>query len=245
MYYQNYEDYMRQVLGYPISDPNIYETYDYRNAQIYEDTYSLRNQDIICNLSDDEIHSCYPEIYHSVYPMVCKVCEANTEPITKELIEKMTDEVYLAFEGTNTIVNVKVESPRPENNRSLSNSTINHFSGSSVRTPRPDIRSQRTPIKEESRSSRTDAIKASSIANREVVPLRENRQQNSTLRDLIKILILLRLFGNRPNRPRPPRTPFPGGPGRPPFPGGRPPMGPGGPNRPPIQPRDYSEYLNF
>ncbi len=28
MYYQNYEDYMRQVLGYPINDPNIYETYN-------------------------------------------------------------------------------------------------------------------------------------------------------------------------------------------------------------------------
>ncbi|MCI9038560.1 MAG: hypothetical protein HFJ29_01545 [Clostridia bacterium] len=33
MYYQNYEDYMRQVLGYPINDPNIYETYDYRNER--------------------------------------------------------------------------------------------------------------------------------------------------------------------------------------------------------------------
>ena len=29
MYYQNYEDYMRSVLGYPIEPTNTYESYDY------------------------------------------------------------------------------------------------------------------------------------------------------------------------------------------------------------------------
>lgn len=178
MYYQNYEDYMRQVLGYPINDPNIYETYDYR----YEDTYSSRNQ-FITNMSEDEIRSCYPEIYRLVYPMVCKVCDANVEPLTREVIEKMTDEVYNAIEDT------KVE-------KSLNN-------------------------RQEERERKTTGTKTT-----------ENRQINSNLRDLIKILLLYKLFGNRPHTP--PRPP------RPPFPGGRPPMGHGRP--PMMQPRDYNEF---
>lgn len=226
MYYQNYEDYMRQVLGYPITDPNIYESYDYRNVQNYEDTYFSKNQPI-CNLSDDEIQSCYPEVYNLVYPMVCKVCDANSQPITRDLIEKMTDEVYFAIEDTNTVVNIRVDTPKVEDNK----------------TPKP--RETRTP---KPVNLPKGNLKPSATENREVqkTTVKENRQYNSNLRDLIKILLLFRLFGNRPGRPRPPRPPFPGGPGRPPFPGGRPPMGPGGSGRPPIiQPRDYTDYLDF
>ena len=238
MYYQNYEDYMRQILGYPINDPNIYESYDYRNNQVYEDTYSSRNQ-IVSNLSEDEIRACYPEIYNLVYPMVCKVCDTNTQPITKEIIEKMTDEVYLAIEDTNTIVNVRVDTPKPEK-------TILKEENRTSRASSNKVEESRTPKSREERlqkTTRIDNTKPSTIENREVVSKHtENRQFNSNLRDLIKILILYRLFGNRPNRPRPPRPPFLGGPGRPPFQGGMPPMGPG---RPPIQPREYNNYLEY
>ena len=79
---------------------------------------------------------------------------------------------------------------------------------------------------------------------------RESRISNFTLRDLIKILILNRLFGgNRPHRP--PRPPFPGGPGmpprpptRPPFPGGRPPMRPRTDIQDSMQ-KNYNDYLAF
>ncbi len=290
MYYQNYEDYMRQVLGYPINDPNIYETYDYRNdyrnSQTYEDTYPYRNHvmndTILTNMSDDEVKHCYPEIYHLVYPMVCRVCDANTQPITRDLIEKMTDEVYNSIENTSTVVNIRVDTPSMEENKTnrastspTSNSTTtNERRVSSSSMPKSEVRTGRTPVREESRLPRRDrssAIKtedtrtpkireektvstleennkSSVVENREVSTIgKENRQSNSNLRDLIKILLLFRLFGNRPGNPRPPRPPFPGGPGRPPFPGGpgpgRPPMGPG---RPPIiQPRDYTDYLEF
>lgn len=271
MYYQNYEDYMRQVLGYPINDPNIYESYDYRNNQIYEDTYSSRNQPM-SNLSEDEIRSCYPEIYHLVYPMICKVCDTNTQPITRELIEKMTDEVYLTIEDSATVVNVRVDTPKPEENRSSSNSSSSSSNTSSSITPShssiiqsSEMKSERVASREDRRSSRRDSSrnieledkrtpksregntiksvsdsaetnKSSVQENRKVIERpTEKRQFNTNLRDLIKILILFRLFGNRPIRPRPPRPPFPGETGRPPFPGGR----------PPIQPREYPNYLEF
>ena len=65
MNYQSYEDYMRSVLGYPINSPDIYEPYDYRNSQNYEDTYY--QNEYVSNLSEEEIRGLYPEIYHLVY----------------------------------------------------------------------------------------------------------------------------------------------------------------------------------
>lgn len=226
MYYQNYEDYMRQVLGYPINDSNIYENYNYMNQINYEDTYPFRDENYISNMSEDEVRECYPEIYNLVYPMVCKVCEANTQPITKELIEKMTDEVYFAIEDSSTVVNIRVDTPKVEDKNNLSVS---------------QQRKDRIQGREDSRIHRRDTSITSSQEKRDISPkVKESRQFNSGLRDLIKILLLFRLFGNRPGKPRPPRPPFPGGPGKPPFPGGRPPIGPG---RPPIQPRDYSNLF--
>ena len=228
MYYQNYEDYMRQVLGYPINDPNIYETYDYRNDQVSQDTYS----------------EYYPDIYCLVHPMVCKVCETNTQPITKELIEKMTDEVYMAIEDTSTTVNIRVNTSNTEENR-ISNSNKN--TSEEMRTSK--TRTERTSkgVNSNIENREVKANRASVAESRESSAI-ETRHSNSTLRDLIKILILNQILGNRPRPPRPPRPPFPGGPGmpppRPPFPGGRPPIGPGG--RPPmIQPREYPDYLEF
>lgn len=231
MYYQNYEDYMRQVLGYPMNDPNIYETYDYRNDSIYQDTYS----------------ECYPEIYHLVYPMVCKACETNTQPITRELVEKMTDEVYMAIEDTQTTVNIRVNTSKPEENR-ISNSSTNRNNSEEIRNSKTKSERINKSVSSHAENREVKASNSSMPENRENTALAETRHSNSTLRDLIKILILNQILGNRPRPPRPPRPPFPGGPGmpppRPPFPGGRPPMGPGG--RPPmIQPREYPEYLEF
>ena len=206
MYYQNYEDYMRQVLGYPINDPNIYETYDYRN----ENTYSL-NQ-VQNNLSEAEMKALYPDSYNIIYPLVCKACEANNEPISKSVVDKMTDDVYKLVERNETVVNIKIEAQNRENSHVSARQEMKR-----------ELTPKRTPIKTETRETR--------------------QTNNPLLRDLIRILILQRLFGGgaiTPPRPMPPRPPFPPvGPGRPPFPGGRPPYGPGM-NRMDI---DYSEYL--
>lgn len=278
MNYQSYEDYMRSVLGYPINSPDIYEPYDYRNSQNYEDTYY--QNEYVSNLSEEEIRGLYPEIYHLVYPMVCKVCAVNSQPLTGELIEKMTDEVYNAIEDTSTVVNVRIDAKREDNEPSNRKTEAR----SETRTPISAENSRvetRIPIKAENRSEvrperrsevRTENRRISERENRDVKESRESRVEktsaemqvnampresrisNFTLRDLIKILILNRLFGgNRPHRPphRPPRPPFPGGPGmpprpptRPPFPGGRPPMRPRTDIQDSMQ-KNYNDYLAF
>lgn len=208
MYYQNYEDYMRSVLGYPMDNKNTYNSYEEYESSIYEQpAYSDRNS--------EEIIQLYPEIYRIVNPMVQKICEANTQPITKELVNQMTDEIYLNLESNvevDNIVNVRVNLPKEEAS-----------SNSKSRT------------QEVSKTNRNSS--SSKLDNSVEEENRETRQRNRNpiLQDLIRILILNRLFGgNFPGRPRPPhRPPFPG-PGRPP----RPPM------RPPY-PREYNNYFDF
>lgn len=96
MDYQNYEDYMRSVLGYQTG--NIYaNTYNPRNDYYYD--IPMMTTDYTTT-DTDEFTEFYPEIYKLIYPMVCKVCNQNsTREITKELIDRMTDEIYVNFEA--------------------------------------------------------------------------------------------------------------------------------------------------
>ena len=190
MYNQNYEEYMRSVLGYnPIYSGDYRNTYE---QNIYM-TPTMHNQ---ANEND-----MYPEIYKIVYPMVKKACSNPMQEVTEAEVERITMEIFMAVEDT-----MSVETKVTVQNRVADSKSTNK-----------NVISQK-----EDRS--------------------ENRQRrrNTTLQDLIRILVLRELLGrpNFPGRPGPgPRPPFPGGPGpRPPFSGG---PGP----RPPIQPRaEFPEY---
>lgn len=221
MYYQNYEDYMRSILGYSVNDN--YNMNNYSNMQYENYSYNTPRY-------SSEILELYPEIYKIINPMVCKICDANTKPITKELIDKMTEEIYLNIESDPYIfesdtVNVRVNLPKKDNQEQIKNETNrkNVVSQTSSGTKTREIKQEKS----------SNNIKESRQENSE----NRQRQRNSILRDLIRILILNRLLGGnfRPPRPNPPRPPFPGGGPRP---------NPPRPNpRPPIEPR--SAYGSF
>lgn len=99
MDYQNYEDYMRSVLGY--QSGNIYaNTYNPRNDFYYDMPMMTTDYSMP---ETDEFSDLYPEIYKLIYPMVCKVCSQNGHrEITKDLVDKMTDEIYVNFESDDT-----------------------------------------------------------------------------------------------------------------------------------------------
>ena len=186
MNYQNYEEYMRSVLGY---SPYVENDYTYTDEQ--EDIYAYSN-DATPNAQVQDISPFYPEIYKIIYPMVCKVCNVNSSrELTKDLLEQMINEIYSNVE------------PDQESDSSTRNQPP--LKNGDVRNPN---------------------------AKEPCTSVKETRQTNFLLRDLIRILIL-REWG-RPGRP----------PMRPPFPGGRPPMGPGnmqpqrpGSGRPPMGPQ--------
>lgn len=219
MYYQNYEDYIRSILGYPVStSSNTYQnnTYNYSNYNYEPMANNIPRY-------NSEILELYPEIYKIVNPMVCKICEANSKPITRELIEKMTDEIYLNIECDNPeedTVNVRVTLPKEassENKRKDSSKEIRTTSTNSS----PSIVKSSNNVN--SRSSQNQVRQEEKSSD---IPQNRQFRRNNTLRDLIKILILNQLLGiNRPpHRPGMPRPPYPG----------RPPQNP----RPPMNPRD-------
>ena len=203
MYYNDYEDYMRSVLGYNSINSNM--------PNMYNQDYYLQNRtpcqmgtyqnDCVGNTMGDNVEDLYPDIYKIVNPLVCKVCQNNTKPITNDLIEQMISQVYSNIKADDiNIVNINVETG------DVVNKEINNRA-------------------QENRDSKSSKEKLDSRGSDEN---RNRRPNNPLLRDLIRILILNRLFGNqRPGNRPPMRPPFPGGPG---FPGPRPPI-------PPTRPR--------
>lgn len=122
MYNQNYEEYMRDVLGYSFGDPNacmapnmqnLYENTTYPYMPTSWNNNWAQDSNIGCNLEDE-----FPEIYFIVNPMVSKICRENTKVITKEVIDQMTETIYRTVEETmedrNRTVETKEVRKQPE-----------------------------------------------------------------------------------------------------------------------------------
>ena len=85
MNYQNYEDYMRSVLGYV---PNTY----------YGNSTSNYVPEQVSNVVEEKVE-WYPENYKVIYPMVRKACDDNQNSVlTEDLIENMTNIIYTNIE---------------------------------------------------------------------------------------------------------------------------------------------------
>ena len=211
MYYQSYEDYIRSILGYPTQNSvvNSNNTYKYLGEE-YEYTANTMPK------YSNDVLDLYPEIYKIVNPMVCKICEANTKPITKELVEQMTDEIYLNIEGNTNLeedtVNIRVTVPSEKENSQRSTNSSSPSKNNAVQTQSKQNRT--SSVENNSRLTET-RVKPENISskqkqeNENLVPQNRQVRRNTTLRDLIKILILNQLLGNnrpqhRPPRPRPP-----------------------------------------
>ena len=235
MYYKNYEDYMRAVLGYPIERQNTYSNYSNNYLQANntnlatqymqaENSYTVTNNK---KYNENDFLNFYPEIYKIVNPMVCKICENNNEPITKELIQKMTDEVYNNLEETATTTVVNVNASFNNSSSKIDSKTNKIENNIQNRNVKNTQNMQNT--KPNSLSTKSDTT--SKTKDTENIGVRETRQlkpRNNLLRDLIQILILKKLLEENKLPTRPPK----------------PPVNPI-PPRPPIRPRDYVDYYKF
>ena len=98
MNYSDYEDYMRSILGY--QNGNIYANTYSPNNDYYFNTMDNNYTSEIRTIDTEKLNELYPDIYRLVYPMVCKACNQTTNrEITKELVDNMTEEIYLNFEA--------------------------------------------------------------------------------------------------------------------------------------------------
>lgn len=202
---QSYEEYIRNILGYPNNMTSSMLDREFNDNNSYNMYYRASTE-------NNMLENCYPEIYKIIYPMVTTACKNNTMPITTQLVENMTDEIYSAVES-NTEIGINI---------TLKNQ---------VKT----TQNRENNIKQ---GTQRDVKANTNMSTKKEVENRgEDRQfRNRNLRDLIKILLIRELLENLgfpPQRPPvPPRPPV-----RPPFPGG-PAPGP----RLPFMPRDKKYY---
>lgn len=162
--YQNevIEDYIRSILGYP-SLNNMYQ----ENEQI---NYPMMNMQLERR---QKLECCYPEIYQRVYPLITNRCASITEPITKELIDNMTDEIYSSIEVNNQInLNINLQNEKLASETKVENRTI----------AQKNMNRKETFVENRSESRQV---------------------RNSTLQDLIRILLIRELLNRnvrpRPN----------------------------------------------
>ena len=118
MYYQNYEDYMRSVLGYPIENHNTYQMNYFEDSQ----------NSMISYQNTKELEDCYPEIYKIINPIVCEVCNKYSKSIKKDMIENIVEEVYRIIEMNNEIsikINIDNRSNPKETENIINNTKTN------------------------------------------------------------------------------------------------------------------------
>lgn len=187
MYYQNYEDYMRSVLGYPIENQDTYRMNHLEDTQNCSTTYQ----------NTKELEDCYPEIYKMINPIVCEVCDKCTNPMTRDMVEDMVEEVYQRIEKNHEIaIKINID------NRSTEKEIENRINTVKPNATRNNLSSEQMR-------------KSSEVENRQRRP--NNPFLRDLIRILILNRLLGGFFPGRPPRPRPPmRPPFPGGP-RPPM----------------------------
>ena len=90
---QSYEEYMRAVLGYSVQPEDTYKK--------TEDFYVVPANNLYQNY---EMEKMYPEVYKTIYPKVCNVCQKNMNTeITEEILEDMVNDVYNSLETEGNI----------------------------------------------------------------------------------------------------------------------------------------------
>ena len=215
MYYQNYEDYMKSVLGNSYTNEYINQNYNipYTSVQTmpvnanYMENASKNNMQNNTNLSTynkeinglekmEKIKKIYPDIYYLLMPMVNKIVEENKDKeITKSLIENMTLEICNNIEEDmkegkslreETIkTGINFSNTKNNINNNRLNTTQNNQLSNS-RTNSSNIHFAKTDEKEKSLSS--------SILNQN-----NKRIGNPVLKDLIKVLIINKILENLKN----------------------------------------------
>lgn len=119
MDYQNYDDYMRSVLGYS----NMNCSNMCMNSQMpYQN---------MCQ-SDDDLERMYPDTYRVVHPMVVSACNmVNINmPITESMIDNMTNDIYDRAEADGRIkidIDIEVQNRESEDSRQMRPRRRNRF----------------------------------------------------------------------------------------------------------------------
>lgn len=95
MYYQDFESYMQEVLGYK---GNMQNCPDEWNSDIYI-------------MPSNDMQNCekfYPSVYQIIYPVIQNVCiNHNSEEMSEELMQRMLTEVNIQLQQKNISITME------------------------------------------------------------------------------------------------------------------------------------------
>ena len=200
-----YDDYFKNIIGGSIKSPEYYvSTYDNHTYQPRQVSalpgYSYTDD---TNLKDNDIEDLYPDIYKIVSPMVDKLLTGkNFDSINEDMLVSWTVEIYDALEvdedNTRLVNNNVAKTGNSVNNNGTNATNVR----TAQRTVLPStvinagVNTASNPI-----TNTTTNTSTNTTANKEPkvidVANRYRNYKNPLLRDLIRILILNRLYGNR------------------------------------------------
>ena len=119
MDYQSYDAYMRNTLGFSGSNCSNPCMMPYQNMYVSP----------MCPGQCNDLERMYPDSYRVVYPMVVSACNTVNMPITEDMLDNMTDDIYdRAMADGRISVDINIETrddegrqmgrrPRPRRNR--------------------------------------------------------------------------------------------------------------------------------
>ena len=218
MYYQNYEDYMKSVLGNSYQNEYMNQNYNIpfipnhsmsvnANAMknsVVSDKNNIQNQtkvhtysnEISTNEKMESIKKMYPDIYCLLIPMVNKIVEENkNKEITESLIENMTMEIYNNIEDDMMGRKVSMqESSKQSTNIPNTRNTVNN---SRLATTQNNTNVTLRTSMQTSNNIHVvkPEVKERTLSNNNFTP-NIKKIGNPTLKDLIKILIISKIVEN-------------------------------------------------
>ena len=111
MNYQNYDEYMRNMMGCQ----NMYSPMTHHMMM-----FQNSNMDACA----DDLERMYPEVYKIVYPMVCFACDNIRTPVNEQMVDMMTDDIYDRVEADGRInieLSVEVRDTQSNNEETKEN----------------------------------------------------------------------------------------------------------------------------
>ena len=107
MNYQDYDEYMNNLIGYPYMRSSM------MNQTMNPSMFSYSNMDAYT----DDLERMYPETYRIIFPMVLSACDNVRTPVTEQMVDMMTDDIYDRVEADGRInIDISVEVRNDPNN---------------------------------------------------------------------------------------------------------------------------------
>ena len=142
MDYQSYDDYMRSAFGFSGMNSQICPNMCMNNQSQFGNmgvpfsnmgmNTQMQFQDMNTMQSCEDLERMYPDTYRVIHPMVVSACNNIRMPVTEDMIEQMTNDIYDRAEMDDRIsvdINITVENRKDGDSRQDSSESRQQMMG--------------------------------------------------------------------------------------------------------------------